>query len=140
MKYYAVIDTNVLVSALLKENSVPEEIIKYVIKDVIVPVLNVDILKEYQEVITREKLHFKAAIIESILKLFQERGIFAEKTEINELFEDKSDAVFYQITMSSRATKETYLITGNTRHFPKKPYVVTPRKMLDIIEKVTKDN
>lgn len=37
MKYYAVIDTNVLVSAVLKWNSVPGNIIDLAFNDVIIP-------------------------------------------------------------------------------------------------------
>ena len=40
MKYYAVIDTNVLVSAVLKWNSVPGNIIDLTFNDVITPLVN----------------------------------------------------------------------------------------------------
>ena len=35
--------------------------------------------------------------------------------------------------MEERKTADAYLVTGNIKHFPAKPYVVTPRQMLDII-------
>ncbi len=28
----------------------------------------------------------------------------------------------------------SYLVTGNLKHFPVKPYVVTPKEMLDIMQ------
>lgn len=43
---YAVIDTNVLVSAMLKWSSVPGNAIEFATSGVIVPVLNDDIVKE----------------------------------------------------------------------------------------------
>ena len=43
MKYYAVIDTNVLVSAVLKWNSVPGNIIDLAFNDVIIPLVNQEI-------------------------------------------------------------------------------------------------
>ena len=46
---------------------------------------------------------------------------------------DPKDRVFYEVVMEGRKTEEAYLVTGNIRHFPEKPYVVTPRQMLDII-------
>lgn len=55
MNYYAVIDTNVLVSALLKWNSVPGKIIEMVFTGIITPILNDDILREYREVLFRPK-------------------------------------------------------------------------------------
>lgn len=35
--------------------------------------------------------------------------------------------------MEERKTEEAYLVTGNIKHFPAEPYVVTPRQMMDII-------
>ena len=40
MKYYAVIDTNVLVSAMLKWDSVPGNVLELAFSGVIVPLLN----------------------------------------------------------------------------------------------------
>lgn len=53
MKYYAVIDTNVLVSADLKWKSVPGSIIDLAFNDIIVLLVNKEILKEYQTVLLR---------------------------------------------------------------------------------------
>lgn len=36
--------------------------------------------------------------------------------------------------MCSRKSQNTYLITGNIKHFPIKPFIVTPKAMIDIIE------
>lgn len=49
MTYYAVIDTNVLVSAMLKWSSVPGNVL--VFSGVIVPVFNEQILDEYRTVL-----------------------------------------------------------------------------------------
>ena len=58
MNYYAVIDTNVLVSAMLKWNSVPGNVMELVFDGPIIPVYNSAILKEYREVLSRPKFHF----------------------------------------------------------------------------------
>lgn len=55
MKYYAVIDTNVLVSAMLKHHSVPGNIVDLAFNGPIVPVLNDAIEKEYRKVLSRPK-------------------------------------------------------------------------------------
>ena len=52
MKYFAVIDTNVLVSAMLKHQSVPGNILDMVFSGIITPVLNYDIESEYRDVIS----------------------------------------------------------------------------------------
>lgn len=49
MKYYAVIDTNVLVSAMLKWDSVPGNIMELVFTGCIVPVVNVLLRSEKTE-------------------------------------------------------------------------------------------
>lgn len=46
---------------------------------------------------------------------------------------DPKDRVFYEIVMEERKSEDAYLVTGNTKHFPAEPYIVTPRQMLDII-------
>ena len=51
MKYFAVIDTNVLVSEMLKHQSVPGNILDMVFSGIITPVLNYNIESEYRDVI-----------------------------------------------------------------------------------------
>jgi hypothetical protein len=46
---------------------------------------------------------------------------------------DPKDQVFYEVVMEKRKNEVSYLVTGNIKHFPKKPFIVTPREMLDII-------
>ena len=133
MRYYAVIDTNVLVSAFLKLNSIPDEVLQLALDGPIIPLLNIDILDEYKEVLLRDKFSFDKNIIETFLIELSKRAIFLDRTIVNEMFIDKDDAVFYEIVMSARNSTDAYLITGNTKHFPKEPFIVTPREMLDII-------
>lgn len=58
MKYYAVIDTNVLVSALFRLNSVPGSVALEALEGRIVPLLNEEIVAEYREVLHRPKFKF----------------------------------------------------------------------------------
>ncbi len=58
MKYYVVIDTNVLVSAVLKSHSVPGSIVELAFDGPIIPILNEAIEKEYREVLSRPKFLF----------------------------------------------------------------------------------
>ena len=134
MKYYAVIDTNVVVSFLWKDNSVPGEIIKLIFKDKIVPILNEEIINEYYDVLTRNKFRFSQNKVERILSKIKSKGIFLERKQTLEEFIDSDDIVFYEIVMSARCTMDAYLVTGNIKHYPIRNYVVTPRQMLDIIE------
>lgn len=135
MKYYAVIDTNVVVSSMLKKESVPWLIMNMVDENTIIPLLNQDILNEYIEVITRNKFNFSEASINEVISRIKEKAIFLEKEQTLEEFIDKDDIVFFEIVLSARSTMDAYLITGNMKHYPIRSYVVTPTQMLEIIEK-----
>ena len=43
---------------------------------------------------------------------------------------DESDRVFYEVALSK---EDAYLVTGNQKHFPVTPIVVTPAEMLEIL-------
>ena len=46
---------------------------------------------------------------------------------------DPKDRVFYEVVLEERKQEESYLVTGNTKHFPAETFVVSPRKMLEIV-------
>lgn len=133
MKYYAVIDTNVLVSAMLKWDSVPGNIMELAFSGTIIPVLNEHIMKEYREVLSRKKFHLTEEIIHDFLSEIDRLGIYIDARELDIELPDPKDRVFYEVVMEERRTEDAYLVTGNMKHFPSKPYIVTPRQMLDII-------
>lgn len=54
MKIFAVIDTNVLVSALLRWDSVPGAVLEQALVGSIVPILSDEIMGEYEEVLRRK--------------------------------------------------------------------------------------
>ena len=135
-KIYAVIDTNVLVSALfsISGNSSPSIIIRKIIDGVITPLYNEDILSEYEEVLNRAKFPFRKADIEWLISTILDFRISLGRTAISdEVFIDKDDIVFYEVALSK---EDSFLITGNIRHFPKKPFIVTPAEMLTIIDEM----
>ena len=135
-KIYAVIDTNVLVSALfsISGNSSPSIIIRKIIDGVITPLYNEEILSEYEEVLNRAKFPFRKPDIEWLISTFLDFGISLGRTAISdEVFIDKDDIVFYEVALSK---EDSFLITGNIRHFPKKPFIVTPAEMLTIIDEM----
>ena len=138
MKYYAVLDTNVLVSALMKRASVPAAVLKHAS---IVPLYNEGIFAEYEEVLRRDKFHFAEQDIQELFDSIRERGIMVDAESISDAdFTDTEDVVFYEVVMEKRKTDEAWLVTGNIKHFPKETFIVTPREMLDIIEGVHKQS
>lgn len=133
MKYYVVIDTNVLVSAMLKWKSIPGSIMELAFEGPIVPVLNEFIMKEYREVLARPKFHFTKDIIDDVLDNIERRGIYVNAESIEAELPDPKDRVFYEVVMEERKVEDAYLATGNIKHFPVKPFIVTPRELIDII-------
>lgn len=134
MKYYAVIDTNVIVSSILKRDSNPGLIVDFVTAGIIIPLLNQEIINEYLEVLTRNKFNFDDFTIQSTINVIKSNAIYLEREQTIEDFIDKSDIVFFEIMMSARSTMDAYLVTGNIKHYPVRSYVVTPAQMIEIIE------
>lgn len=140
MKYYAVIDTNVLLSAALKWESVPGSIINLAFNDIVVPLMNEEILKEYQTVLLRPKFHLTEEIVQDILDEINAHAVSISEEPVDVDLPDPKDRVFYEVTMEARKNENAYLVTGNLKHFPQKPFVVTPRQMLDLILKDINEN
>lgn len=140
VKYFAVIDTNVLVSAALKWKSVPGSIIDLAFNDVIVPLVNKEILEEYRSVLLRPKFHLTDEIVYDIINELVSHALDISEEHLDIDLPDPKDRVFYEVTMQARKDEDAFLITGNIKHFPVRPYVVTPRQMLDIIMNATNDN
>ena len=135
MKYYAVIDTNVLVSAMLRWDSVPGCVLEHAFVGDIIPLLNEQVLKEYMEVLKRPKFHFEEEKINIIIDGIVKRGVFVDTEHTEWVLHTQKDIVFYEIVMEKRKHNEAFLITGNIKHFPAEPYIVTPREMLTILER-----
>lgn len=134
MRYYAVIDTNVLVSAMLKWESVPGSVLLEALTGKITPLLNEEIVLEYRNVLNRPKFHFSPEAVDIFLEGLTRRGLFVNAESIEALLPDPKDVGFYEVVMEMRKSEDAYLVTGNLKHFPSKTFIVTPREMLDILE------
>lgn len=135
MTYYAVIDTNVLVSALLSKHndSATVQVIERMIIGEIVPVYSTEIMTEYREVLSRKKFKFPKEMINYLLSAVEKFGIMVEPTASNVILPDMKDLPFYEVVLEKK-NDGAYLVTGNLKHFPAKPFIVTARQMLDILD------
>lgn len=133
-KYFVVLDTNVVVSALLNRSSTPGAILGEALDGCVIPLLHDDILEEYSDVLHRPKFKFDRRDVEVALAGLIKRGVFVDAASIEDYVPDPDDAIFYQVVMETRKTEDAYLVTGNLKHFPVKTFVVTPKEMLDIIK------
>lgn len=137
---YIVLDTNVLVSALLKADSIPRKVLDYVANGYLIPLYNEEILREYIEVLSRNKFNFPLDIISAFIDEFVNVGTKIDPQGVELDIPDPEDKVFYELAIEKLKTDETWLVTGNIRHFPKKGFVVMPREMMNIIDEMSPDN
>lgn len=131
---YAVLDTNVLVSALLARSakSTINKLINAVIAGRLTPMHSPEIIDEYVEVLSRDKFHFNPELRDALINRIKTRGIEPGRIPYDKNMPDESDRVFYEVALSK---DDAYLVTGNQKHFPVTPIVVTPAEMLEILEK-----
>lgn len=139
MKFYAVIDTNVLVSALLSNNSdaATVKVLQSVENGEICPLIHEEILEEYEDVLGRAKFRLPSHLTQYVIQKIKEVGLESERVPTSEDIPDAKDIVFYEVTLSK---DDAYLITGNKKHFPQKPIVVSPAEMIDILTKNKANN
>ena len=130
---YVVIDTNVIVSALItkKPNAATTRVLELALMGEIVPLYDQDVLDEYLEVLTRKKFKLKEDSIQYIIKTITINGIDILRTSFLEDMPDEDDRVFYELSLSE---PDSLPITGNSKHFPRTPRVVSPSEFLRIIE------
>lgn len=131
---YAVIDTNVLVSAMLssKDDSATVQVVAKMLQGEIIPIYSNLITKEYREVLSRRKFGFSVELIDYLLSSIEKYGILVDPSPSGIVLPDIKDVPFYEVVLEKR-NDDAYLVTGNIKHFPKEPFVVTPRELLDIL-------
>lgn len=140
MEYYAVIDTNVLLSALLSKNedSATVRVLDAVFEGKIIPLYHQDILDEYDEVLHRKKFHLHEEIIRTVLEAVRQYGVEVFPQPTGAVLIDIDDLVFYEVAMEKR-DDGAYLVTGNQKHYPFKDFIITPAEMIAIIETATEN-
>ena len=131
---YAVVDTNVIVSALLSRHSdaATVQILTAISKTGIRPMYNEEIIEEYEEVLLRSKFRFPPRAIDSIIRKILDIGVSSRRMFSPEYFPDPKDVIFYEVALSR---DDAYLVTGNKKHFPATPVVVTPAEMVEILRR-----
>lgn len=132
---YAVIDTNVFVSALLseKEDAATVQLVRKILLGNIIPVYSEKILSEYREVLQRPKFNFPAEDQRYLLAAIEKYGEYVVPQISGSSLPDEKDLPFYEAANMNEAW---YLVTGNMKHFPEESFIVTPREMLIVLKKM----
>jgi putative PIN family toxin of toxin-antitoxin system len=136
MKCCAVVDTNVLVAALLskRDDSATVRVIRAMISGEFIPLYHEDILAEYEDVLHRKKKYdLSESAIQTVLNAIRRFGIEVFPKPTGEIFIDEDDIIFYEVAMEKR-DDNAYLVTGNMKHYPVRDFIVTPAEMIAILE------
>lgn len=125
---YIVIDTNVFVSAFWSPISKPAFILSKVFSKEITLCYSLDIYREYSDVLKRKKFSFNRNDVQNLLTFIFDYGIWLEPKRISDInFVDESDKKFYEAAKFFNAI----LITGNKKHYPEDPCVLTPSEFIE---------
>lgn len=114
-----VLDTNILVSALLSPHGKPARILKLCLNGDYTLCLDERIFLEYENVLARPKFHFNPQLVNILLSTIRHTSVFILATSCEVPFVDESDKKFYEVAKTCNAT----LITGNLKHYPTEPFI-----------------
>jgi putative PIN family toxin of toxin-antitoxin system len=109
-----VLDTNVLVSALLSPFQAPARVLDLVLSGEVDVVVDDRIMAEYREVLARPKFSFEERAVSDLLEYFERAGVAVQTTPLNIDLPDPDDRMFVEVAVSATAT----LVSGNLRHYP----------------------
>jgi len=128
-----VLDTNIIVSALLSPSGNSARIMAFVLDGIITLVYDNKVLVEYLDVLNRKNLRIDNELVNSVIDFISKEGEFRIASPQKAKFVDEDDRVFYELYKSDGID---FLITGNTRHFPHEKGIVSPKKFLEEISGV----
>jgi len=121
-----VIDTNVIVSAIISPTSSPGQIMELTMGGKLRFYYSVNIMDEYEDVLFRPKFNFNPRTVSQLLDFIVDYGHFVNPTPSAIILPDESDRIFYD----AAKTTNSYLITGNIKHYPIEPHIVKPTDFL----------
>jgi putative PIN family toxin of toxin-antitoxin system len=125
-----VIDTNVLVSAALKAESLQRTVFLVAITKPARWYVSATILEEYADVLSRRELRIRRGL--QFLQLIKNRSQIVSPSRRLDVTRDPDDNIFIECADAARAD---YLITGNLKHFPafwKSTKIITSREFLNV--------
>ena len=129
-----VLDTNVLVSAVLSPNGPPAAVLRALLSERVQLCFDERILSEYRDVLSRPKFSFDPHLVEELIGFLESAGLPTLADPLALELPDPWDQMFVEVAVSSAAD---FLITGNLKHFPENARmgvrVVPPREFLDAL-------
>ena len=126
-----VLDTNIIVSALLQPLGPPAQVFVLTLGGLIRLCVSGSVYAEYEEVISRPRFARSPDIIAATLQSIREKGTWVRPIDRVTACADPDDDIFLECAQAASAD---YLVTGNLKHFPLSwagCRIVTPRWLLD---------
>lgn len=110
-----VLDTNILVSGLLKPFSPAGAILRLVARGALEVCHDARILTEYAEVLARPRFAFDATRVRALLEQVRAVGPVVAPPPLAKELPDRDAEAFLEVALAAAAD---CLVTGNARHFP----------------------
>jgi uncharacterized protein len=124
-----VVDTNVLVSALIQPEGVPARIVDLALSGQVKIMLDHRIYAEYRDVLLRPEFGFAPESVDHLLNFLLQSGERVYEVTTSVTLPDADDAKFLEVAIDGAAD---FLVTGNLKHFPPRQRrgigVITPRE------------
>jgi uncharacterized protein len=123
-----VLDTNVLISGLLSQDGIPAQVLNLVLNRRVTLLVDTRIISEYIDVLKHPKFRFKAEWIDPVIDFIRMESEIIIPEPSNRDFPDPDDRMFWEAAVTGNAFA---IVSGNTRHFPEDPLVMTPAQFLE---------
>jgi len=130
-----VLDTNVLISGILKPYSKAATVLRLLADGTIQLAYDLRLLSEYRDVLNRPKFNFAKENVEGFLEQTEEEGLLVSVKPLKFHLPDPDDEPFLEVALSGVVKA---IVTGNKRHFPKKEYegvkILSPAEFLEAVK------
>ncbi len=129
-----VLDTNVLVSAVISPTGPNAQVFNLIVAGKIRPYITAAVLEEYDQVFNYERLqHLDKKRVAAVRRLLKAASTVKSRGRLK-LSEHEEDNRIYEC---AAAAKAHFIITENTRHFKKAhtyTKIITARRLLKLLE------
>jgi len=129
-----VLDTNVIVSGILRPFSKASLILTLVADGTVQVAYDLRLVSEYGDVLNRPKFNFAKENVEAFLAQVEQEGFLVSARPLKFHLPDPNDEPFLEVAIAASVEA---IVTGNKRHFPKKEYqgvrVLSPAEFLEAV-------
>jgi len=130
-----VLDTNVIISGILKPFSKAASILRLAADGTIQVAYDLRLLSEYRDVLSRPKFNFAKENVEAFLAQIEEEGFLVSVKPLEMHLPNSDDEPFLEVAL---AGKVEAIVTGNKRHFPRREYervkILSPAEFLEVFK------